>query len=67
MAWRKRERRNWARALEIDPVNGHGFHELGERRLHGVHVFERRQVEWTGLAAGAGLGHAHEASALAEV
>src|SRR5271165_4801162 len=54
-------------ALGIDHVGGQGFDDLSERGLYGVHVFQRRQVEMEMLAAGAGLGHAHEASAVAEV
>src|SRR5271166_2376468 len=54
-------------ALGTDHVGGQGFDDLSERGLYGVHVFQRRQVEMEMLAAGAGLGHAHEASAVAEV
>ena len=32
------------RALEVDHVGGNGLDELRERGLHGVHVFQRRQV-----------------------
>src|SRR5271169_904488 len=41
--------------------------DLRKRRLHGVHVLEWWQPQVKALAAGTILGHAHEASAMAEV
>ena len=54
-------------ALEFDHVGGEGLGELGERRLYGVHGFERREYQVEALAAGAILGHAHEAGTVVEV
>ena len=51
----------------IDHVGGHGFGELGESGLHGVHAVERRELEVKALAAGAHLGHAKLARAVAQV
>jgi hypothetical protein len=45
-------------AFEVDHVGGDGFGELRERRLHGVHVFERRQLDVEALGASASLGQA---------
>jgi hypothetical protein len=54
-------------ALGIDHVSGQGFDDLRERGLHGVHVFQRRQVKIEALAAGALLRPAHLASAMTQV
>ena len=54
-------------ALEVEHVGGDGLDQMVECRLHGEHVFQRGKAEVEALAAGAELGHAHEASAVAEM
>ena len=54
-------------ALEVEHVSGHGLDELVEGRLHGEHVFQRGEAEVEALAAGAELGHAKLAGAVAEM
>ena len=54
-------------ALEVEHVGGDGLDQLVEGRLHGEHVFQRGKAEVEALAAGAELGHAHEAGAVAEM
>jgi hypothetical protein len=43
-------------AFEVDHVAGDSLGELRERRLHGVHVVERRQRDVEALGASAGSG-----------
>src|SRR5271166_2015686 len=54
-------------SLEVDHVGGDGLDQLVEGRLHGKHVFEGRELEVKALVAGAGLGHAQETGAVAQM
>ena len=54
-------------ALQVDHVGGERLAELGERRLHRVHVFQRRKLQEPTLLAGAVLGHAKHAGPAAEM
>ena len=46
---------------------GEDLGELGKRRLHGGHGFERRKLQVEALTAGAVLSHAHDAGTVAEM
>ena len=54
-------------ALEVDHVGGEGLGDLGQRRLHGEHVFEGREMDVEALGTGAGLGQTKLAGAVAKM
>ena len=53
--------------LGVDAVVGQGVEYQGERKLHGVHVFEHGKLKTAGFAATAGLRCLHTAGAEVEV
>jgi hypothetical protein len=56
-----------AGAAGLDHVGREGLDDLSERQVNRGGIFGRRQEELEALVEGAGLGHAHEASAMAEM